>query len=175
MSAIGGNGPTIGTISDIVNRIRATLAPWFPDLPSAPVLNAVLTSQADQFAFVYQYLQFAANQTRIKTATGGWLDLIAWDYFGARFARKISLTTTTRTNLLLQSDAFNVSPWVPFNVSLTAGASLDPSGTNNGWLLFETAAVAVEHTLAQIPTRLPPAPTYTRPVHVKARPAHTSF
>src|SRR5260370_36348429 len=90
MSAIGQNGPTTGTIADIVNRLRATLAPWFPDLPSAPVLNAVLTSQADQFAFIYQYLQFAANQTRIKTATGGWLDLIAWDYFGARFTRRIN-------------------------------------------------------------------------------------
>src|SRR5258708_415725 len=90
MSAIGQNGPTTGTIADIVNRLRATLAPWFPDLPSAPVLNAVLTSQADQFAFIYQYLQFAANQTRIKTATGGWLHLIAWDYFGARFTRRIN-------------------------------------------------------------------------------------
>src|SRR5260370_23165286 len=90
MSAIGQNGPTTGTIADIVNRLRATLAAGFPVLPSAPVLNAVLTSQADQFAFVYQYLQFAANQTRIKTATSGWLDLIAWDYFGARFARRIN-------------------------------------------------------------------------------------
>src|SRR5258708_32694004 len=90
MSAIGQNGPTVGTIADIVNRLRATLAPWFPDLPSAPVLNAVLTSQADQFAFIYQYLQFAANQTRIKTATGGWLDPIAWGYFGAPFTRRLN-------------------------------------------------------------------------------------
>ena len=88
MSAIGQNGLTTGTITDIVNRIRSTLAPWFPDLPSAPVLNAVLTSQADQFAFIYQYLQFAAKQTRIKTGTGAWLDFIAWDYFGANFLRR---------------------------------------------------------------------------------------
>src|SRR5258708_36756690 len=90
MSAIGQNGPTTGTIADIVNRLRATLAPWFPDLPSAPVLNAVLTSQADQFAFIYQYLQFAANQTRIKTATGGWPDPIPADYFVARVPHRLN-------------------------------------------------------------------------------------
>lgn len=88
MSVIGQNGPTIGQIPDILNRLRATLAPWFPDPPQAPVLTSVLTSKADQFAFVYQYLLFANQQTRIKTATGGWLDLIAWDFFGARFLRR---------------------------------------------------------------------------------------
>src|SRR5258708_6660257 len=89
MSAIGSNGPTIGTIPDIVNRLRATLAPWFPDPSAAPVLTSLLTSQADAFAFIYQYLQFAAKQTRIKSATGGWLDLIAWDFFGSRFLRRL--------------------------------------------------------------------------------------
>jgi hypothetical protein len=89
MSAIGSNGPAIGQIPDIVARLRATLAPWFPDPAQAPVLTSVLTSQADQFNFIYQYLQFAANQTRIKTATGGWLDLIAWDFFGSRFLRRL--------------------------------------------------------------------------------------
>lgn len=102
MSAIGGNGPTIGTVTDIVNRLRATLAPWFPDPANAPVLTSVLTSQADAFAFVYQYLQFAANQTRIKTATGGWLDLIAWDYFGARFTRRINETDASFASRLLK-------------------------------------------------------------------------
>jgi len=88
MSAIGQNGPATGQIPDILNRLRAALAPWFPDPANAPVLTSVLTAQADAFAFVYQYLQFAARQTRIKTATGGWLDLIAWDFFGANFLRR---------------------------------------------------------------------------------------
>jgi hypothetical protein len=73
-----------------LNRLWSALAPWFPDLPNAPVLNAVLTSQADQFAFIYQYLKFADAQTRISTANSGWLDLIAWDFFGPRFLRRPS-------------------------------------------------------------------------------------
>jgi hypothetical protein len=77
-----------GDTNDNVNRLRATLAPWFPDLSAAPVLNAVLTGIGDAFAFVYNYLQFAKLQTRIATATGGWLDLIGWDFFGSRFARR---------------------------------------------------------------------------------------
>jgi hypothetical protein len=89
MSAIGQNGPLIGQIADILTRLRATLAPWFPPPAQSPVLQSVLTGQADQFNFIYQTLQFAANQTRIATATGGWLDLIAWDFFGARFIRRL--------------------------------------------------------------------------------------
>jgi hypothetical protein len=102
MSAIGQNGPTTGQIPDIVARLRATLAPWFPDPAQAPVLTSILTSQADQFAFIYQYLQFAANQTRIKSATGGWLDLIAWDYFGARFLRRINESDASFASRLIK-------------------------------------------------------------------------
>src|SRR5260370_39291501 len=102
MSAIGQNGPAIGQIPDIVSRLRATLAPWFPDPAQAPVLTSILTSQADQFAFVYQLLQFAANQTRIKSASGGWLDLIAWDFFGSRFLRRLGEPHASFSSALLQ-------------------------------------------------------------------------
>ena len=77
-----------GDSNDVVSRVFATLPPWFPDLTTAPILNSILQGIGDAYSFVYSYLQFATLQTRIKTATGGWLDLIAWDFFGSRFLRR---------------------------------------------------------------------------------------
>lgn len=77
-----------GDQNDIVNRLLATLPPWFPNLSNAPVLNAILQATGDSFSSVYGYLQFVQQQERIKTATGGWLDLAAWDYFGGNFVRR---------------------------------------------------------------------------------------
>jgi hypothetical protein len=77
-----------GDTNDVVNRLRATLPPWFPDLSNAPVLTALLTATADAFASVYNLYGFAKMQTRILTSTGGWLDMTAWDYFGPRFLRR---------------------------------------------------------------------------------------
>jgi len=47
----------------------------------------VLTGIAGTQAFLYDLIAFAKLQTRIKTATGGWLDLIAVDFFGADAVR----------------------------------------------------------------------------------------
>jgi hypothetical protein len=80
----------IGDTKDNVNRIWSVLPPWFPDLGTAPVLNSLIQGMGDAFAFCYQYLGFAALQTRIQTSTGGWLDLSAWDFFGYRFMRRLN-------------------------------------------------------------------------------------
>jgi hypothetical protein len=84
-----------GDTSDISNRLRAALPPWFPDSANAPILTAILNGIADGFAFIHDYLRFAKLQTRISTATGGWLDLIAWDFFGSRFTRRHGETDTS--------------------------------------------------------------------------------
>lgn len=84
-----------GDQDDIVNRQYAVLPPWFPDLAAAPVLKAVLSGTAGVFAFIYSYLGYAALQTRIKTATDAWLDLLAWDFFGGRFVRRNGETDTS--------------------------------------------------------------------------------
>lgn len=78
----------IGDQNDIVNRLWTALPPWFGDLENAPVLNSILQAKGDLFSFVYSYLGFAQQQERIQTASGGWLDLIAWDYFGNDFPRR---------------------------------------------------------------------------------------
>ena len=59
---------------------------WFPD--DTPVLDTVLSGVAWAWAWVYALLQTVKAQTRISTATGMWLDLIAADYFGTRLCRR---------------------------------------------------------------------------------------
>lgn len=78
----------IGDKDDIVHRQRVVLPPWFPDLERAPILKALLSGVGGALAFVYDLYTYAQLQTRIKTATGGWLDLIGWDFFAGRFVRR---------------------------------------------------------------------------------------
>jgi hypothetical protein len=81
---------TIGDKDDIVQRQVGVLPPWFPDLANAPVLKAILGGVGGALAFVFNFYTYAKLQTRIATATSGWLDLIAWDFFGGRFVRRNS-------------------------------------------------------------------------------------
>lgn len=84
-----------GDQDDITNRQYSVLPPWFPDLAAAPVLKALLDGASGVSAFIYAYLSYAALQTRIKTATDAWLDLIAWDFFGGKFVRRNGETDTS--------------------------------------------------------------------------------
>src|SRR5580704_12474728 len=80
-----------GDVQDIVNRMVAVLPPWFPTpIASSPILQGVLTGIAAPLSFVYSLYVFAQSQTRIKTAFGPFLDLIAFDYFGPTFTRRTS-------------------------------------------------------------------------------------
>jgi hypothetical protein len=75
-----------GDASDVVRRLKAVLpARWFPD--SAPLLEGLLAGLADAWAWLYSLLRYARQQTRIATATDGFLDLIAQDCFGGRLVR----------------------------------------------------------------------------------------
>ncbi|MBT2299285.1 hypothetical protein J7E70_02300 [Variovorax paradoxus] len=75
-----------GDKSDFLARIKATLPPWFTDV--TPILDALLLGLSAAWANIYSLYLYAALQTRIKTATDGWLDLVAGDFFGTRIARK---------------------------------------------------------------------------------------
>jgi hypothetical protein len=76
-----------GDQQDILRRIRAVLpARWFAD--TSPVLDGVLSGLAAGWAWVYGLLGFVIAQTRIATATGVWLDMIARDCFGTRLSRR---------------------------------------------------------------------------------------
>jgi hypothetical protein len=86
---------------------------WFQNGNSA-LRDALLTGIANMFAFVYSLFAYVRLQTRIATATDGFLDIIAGDFFGpnlprgtladssyrARIQASIFLTRNTRTALI---------------------------------------------------------------------------
>lgn len=91
-----------GDIPDMQARLRALLPPWWPNIGSAPVLDAILAGVATILSASYGLIQYAAAQTRIRSATGGWIDLIAWDFFGGRFTRIAGETDASFNARLLQ-------------------------------------------------------------------------
>jgi hypothetical protein len=78
-----------GDSDDISSRIIALVPTrWFAD--SNPIRDAVIAGAANALALVYSILQYVKNQTRIGTATDGFLDLISFDYFGSTLPRRSS-------------------------------------------------------------------------------------
>lgn len=73
-----------GDQSDIFARLKGMLpSRWFGSpTDSVPFVDAVLWGVALVLANLYALYQYAKLQTRITTATDGWLDLIAADFFG---------------------------------------------------------------------------------------------
>jgi len=71
----------------MVRRLKALLPNgWFGD--TSTVLDAVLNGIAWALAFVHGLISYAAMQTRIATATDGFLDLISFDFFGTSLPRR---------------------------------------------------------------------------------------
>jgi hypothetical protein len=77
----------IGDSSNIFSRLRSYLPKgWFPDVDE--VLDAVLSGVSSVLAISYGLYIYAKAQTRILTATDGWVDMIAYDFFGSDLPRK---------------------------------------------------------------------------------------
>lgn len=79
-----------GDQSDFLSRIKSTLPRWFAD--TTPILDALILGLSQAWANIYTLFLYAKLQTRIKTASDGWLDVIAGDFFGTRIARKSNQT-----------------------------------------------------------------------------------
>lgn len=88
-----------GDQQDIYRRLTGYLPRWFGDAP--PLLGALMQGFAHGLSFVYSLIAFAKLQTRIKTATGGWLDMIAADFFGASVFRATNETDTSFLNRII--------------------------------------------------------------------------
>lgn len=82
-----------GDQNDVYRRIVGYLPPWFGDAP--PIIDAVLQGLAYALSFIYALIQYAKTQTRIKTASGGFLDMIAADFFGSSLTRKTNETDSS--------------------------------------------------------------------------------
>lgn len=83
-----------GDTADIQSRLDQGMPQgWFgtfADLFNAaefPYVNAVIAGFANGLSFIYQLYAYAKLQTRISTATDGWLDMIAGDFFGTLLPR----------------------------------------------------------------------------------------
>lgn len=74
-----------GDTADIRARLISVLPPWFGD--DNPIRDALLTAAAAVLAFAYSLYAYAKAQTRIATATGIWLDVIAYDFFRGALRR----------------------------------------------------------------------------------------
>ena len=80
-----------GDQNDIYTRLKALLPPtWFGD--SSPFLEGALNACASVLSWCYSLYVYARLQTRITTATGGWLDLAAYDYFGTSLQRPAGMS-----------------------------------------------------------------------------------
>jgi hypothetical protein len=90
---------TIGSQEDIYQRLVGYLPRWFGDDP--PYLGALLQGIAYAMAFVYSLIQYAKLQCRILTATDGWLDLIASDFFGNTVTRAFGQSDDAFRNVIL--------------------------------------------------------------------------
>lgn len=82
-----------GDQADIFKRIKALLPRWFGD--TTPVIDSLLQGLAWAGSLAYALIAYARLQTRILTATDGWLDMIAADVFGAALLRLTSQTDTS--------------------------------------------------------------------------------
>lgn len=78
---------TSGDKTDFLSRIKALVPKKWFGAGSTPVLDAVLSAPAAIFAANYTLLTYVVQQTRIRTATGPFLDLISQDYFNGSLPR----------------------------------------------------------------------------------------
>ncbi|WP_296441353.1 hypothetical protein [Rhizobium sp. 60-20] len=82
-------------------RIKATVPDgWFPS--SSPILDGLLTGFANVASWIYGLIVYAKTQTRILTASDGWLDLIAFDFFGRRMQRGSRTDDAYRTAIIAE-------------------------------------------------------------------------
>ncbi|WP_175582357.1 hypothetical protein [Cupriavidus metallidurans] len=92
-----------GDQQDIYQRLRGYLPrEWFGDASQSPIVNALLQGLAYAGAYVYSLLAYAKLQTRIRSATDGWLDMIAADFFGTALQRTANQTDASfRARIIL--------------------------------------------------------------------------
>jgi hypothetical protein len=77
---------SVGDQTDMFSRLKNLLPlGWFGD--NNPVRDALLWGYAQALSWGVTLYLYAKNQTRIKTASDGWLDMIGLDFFGSNLVR----------------------------------------------------------------------------------------
>jgi hypothetical protein len=76
-----------GDLNDMVARLRTMLPKrWFGE--DTPNLTSLLRGLSSSAVWLFSLIQYSAAQTRTNTASGRWLDLLAFDYFGSSLSRR---------------------------------------------------------------------------------------
>jgi hypothetical protein len=88
-----------GDAPDIAGRLRRLLPRWFADI--SPVMDALLSGPAAVLAWAFSLIAYARLQTRIRTATDGWLDIIAADFFGLSVSRRLEQSDSSFRNRII--------------------------------------------------------------------------
>lgn len=70
-----------GDQTDVLSRLNSVLPPWF-GYETTPILTGLLEAFSWAGSFLFDEFVYVALQTRVTTATGNNLDLIANDFFG---------------------------------------------------------------------------------------------
>jgi hypothetical protein len=81
-----------GDTQDMLSRLRRLIPNGWFTVGASPLLDGLLTGIANTLAFAYKLLAYLRLQSRISTATDGFLDLIAVDYFGNKLFRAFNQT-----------------------------------------------------------------------------------
>jgi hypothetical protein len=91
---------SIGDQSDMFGRLKNLLpVGWFGD--SNPIRDALLWGYAQSLSWGFTLYLYAKNQTRIKAASDGWLDMIGLDFFGNNLIRYSSQLDPSYRNRIL--------------------------------------------------------------------------
>ncbi|MEB0133525.1 MULTISPECIES: hypothetical protein [unclassified Pseudomonas] len=91
---------SVGDQRDMFTRLKNLLpSSWFGD--TNPILDAALWGYAQALSWGYALYLYAKAQTRIKTASDGWLDLIALDFFGNNLLRRSTQLDQSYRNRIL--------------------------------------------------------------------------
>lgn len=75
-------------VSEMRRRIVSLLPPGWFATSATPIKDAVVAGLASSFLWIRSLNIYAQAQTRLGTATGYWLDIAAWDFFGNRLLRR---------------------------------------------------------------------------------------
>lgn len=91
---------SVGDQSDMLSRLKSLLpSGWFGD--NNPILDALLWGYAQALSWGFSLYLYAQAQTRIKTASDGWLDIIGLDFFGNSLLRFASQLDSSYRNRIL--------------------------------------------------------------------------
>ena len=100
-SATPGGNPVTISQSDVTTRLLNQMPRGWFDQSTKTLLAALLIGPASALSWAYSLWAYAKLQTRITTATDGYLDLVALDFFGGTLGRFPSETDTNyRTRIL---------------------------------------------------------------------------